>query len=267
MPNATVMGMGAVTTLPALPLRTRGLFIDAATEVDLTRQGRDRTGLGASFYDQGDITAGTLVLIDCDSTEDFTDQQITLTQRDQMPFSQYVQVICQGDVDEEALQGYVDVVERLTASAMLTRGLTVEVAGNLDLATASDSVGAGDDVADAIGLIEDGLGDRIANARGYIFVPLRYLSVAIGSGGVEVDASSPTNLFSPAGHVVISDAGHMDANLYGTGALGYSLTVAQPLSPRGPWRDPDTNEVKQGFTRTGVVLYNPDHAVRATVTA
>lgn len=265
MPNATVMGMGAVVALPTLPLRTRGLFIDAATPVDLVRQGRDRTGLGASFVDQGDITAGTLVLIDCDSTEDFTDQQITLTQQDQMPFSQYVQVICQGDVDEPVLQGYVDNLEKLTESAMLARGLTVEVSGNLDLAAQSDSVGAGADVSDAIGLIEDGLGERIANARGYIFVPLRYLSAAIGMGGVEVNAASPTNLLSPAGHIVISDAGHQDVNLYGTGFLGYSITDAQPLSPRGPWRDPDTNEVKQGFTRTGVVLYNPDHAVRATV--
>jgi hypothetical protein len=266
MPNATVLGIGPVVMLPQIPLRTRGLLIDAATEVDLTRANRDRTGAGASYMDQGVIDEGTLVFIDCDSTEDFTDQQIELTQRDQLPFSQYVEIICQGDVEDSTLQGYVDNVERLTESAMLARGLTVEVAGNLDLATQSTALAAGASPAEVVALIEDALGDRIANGRGIIMIPLSLLAEFLNSGGVEVDAASPTRLYSPAGHVVVSDAGHRDANVYGFGALGYSITPARPLSGAGPWRDPDTNEVKAGFQRTGIVLYNPDHAVRATLT-
>ena len=265
MPNATIMGMGPTVVLPQIPLRTRGLFIDAATEVDLTRAGTDRTRLGATFMDQGAITTGTLVLIDCDSTDDFTDQQIELTTLDQMPFTQYLQIVCQGDIDDATLQGYLDDAERLTASAMLARGLTVEVSGNLDLAAQSTSVGAGTGIAAAIGLLEDGLAERIGNGRGTILIPLERLSAAITAGGVEVDPASPTNLFSPAGHVVVSDAGHQDANLYGVGALGYSLTETRSISGSGPWRDPDTNEVKAGFERAGIVLYNPDHAIRATV--
>jgi hypothetical protein len=266
MPNATIMGMGPRTRLPQIPLRTRGLFIDAATPLDLVVAGTDRTGLGATYMDQGAITQGTLVLIDCDSTDDFSDQRIALTQRDQLPFTQYLEIVCQGDIDGATLQGYLDDVERLTTSAMLARGLTVEVSGNLDLAAQSTSVGAGTGIAAAIGLLEDGLAERIGNGRGTILVPLLLLAAAITAGGVEVDSASPTNLFSPAGHVVVSDAGHQDANLYGVGALGYSVTPARPLSGSGPWVDPDTNETKAGFSRTGLVAYNPAHAIRATVT-
>jgi hypothetical protein len=96
-------------------------------------------------------------------------------------------------------------------------------------------------------------------------IPLTLLAAALSNGGVTVDAASPTNLFSPAGHVVVSDAGHQDANLYGVGARGYSIAERQSLFGEGPWRDPDTNEVKAGFTRSAVVAFNPDHAVRATV--
>jgi hypothetical protein len=251
--------------LPTVELRTRGLFIDAATPVDLVREGTDRTGMGASYMSVGDIGPGTLVLIDCDSVEDFSDQQIVLTQRDQLPFSQYAQIVCTGDIDDATLTDAVATVARLTASAMLARGLTLEVSGNLDLAAQSDSVGAGTGIANAVGLVEDGLGDRIANGRGTIMVPLRLLAPAMADASVMDDPNSPTGLSSPAGHVVVSDAGHGDTNIYGVGALGYSLTEARSLSGADPWHDPDTNEVFAGFSRTGIVIYNPDHAVRATV--
>ena len=265
MPNATIMGMGAVTQLPQIPLRPWGLFTEMVPEIDLTRSGTNRVGFGATIMDKGDIVVGTLLAIDCDSTDDLNNDTIALTQRDQLPFTQTLFMSCTGDIDPETLNEQLDDVARLTRSAALVRALTAGVGTSLDLAGNSDSVGAGADMADAIGLVEDGLADRISNGQGYIFISPRQLAEAVSTNLIIVIGD---RLFSPAGHRVISDAGHQDANVYGTGSLAWSITDAKSLiGVLNAWLDIDNNIMSQGWQRTGLVLFNPDHAVRATITA
>lgn len=263
MPNATIMWLGPVVMLPPIPLRRRGLFVDNVPEVDLTREGVNRVGFGATIMGMGDVVIGTLITVDCESTEDFTDHTIVLTPHDQLPFTQYLEMTCTGEVADATLRDHLMEAARLTESAALTQALTVGITGLLALDSDSDSEGAGANITAAIGVIENGLAERISNGRGYIFIPPLAFAGAFAAGTVVWDGE---RFLSPLGHYVISDAGHTDTNLYGVGELGYAITAARFRTP-GPLVNPHTNVAIDGWERTGVVLFNPDHAVRATVSA
>ena len=257
-------GMEAVIELPQLGLRPWGLFTDVVPELDLVRQGTDRTGAGAKYMTRGDITPNAAD-VDCDIEENFLAREIELTERTQLPFSTFNMIRCSTvTIEADDLNQWVLEDARLLGSAALTRAATTQItAAHLNLADDSDSLAASTGVAAGIGAVEAGLGDRIGNGRGFIFIPLTLLPAAMGVAGVQVIGGK---LVSPAGHWVISDAGHgLDTTIYGTGAMGYSLLGFRLITGPNGNIEFDINRRTAIVQAYGVVAFNPDHSVKTVV--
>jgi len=261
----TVSNMGAEIALPRLELRPWGLFTQIVEEVDVVREDVDRTGFGAKWIVRGPYTPNA-VAVDCETEEAIDTREINLDTVEQMPFSSYDMLQCSsiGGLDMPEINAMLLADEEFTRSAALTLAITTQITpDHLNLLDDSTLLGAGTDIADAMGLIENGLGDRIANARGHIFVPLRLLAAAFDHSAVFLRDGE---LSSPAGHRVISDSGHgLDNHLFATGALAYSMTDPMLVTGDGHL-DRETNTLLSIWERKAFVAFNPLHSVRATVT-
>jgi len=261
----TVSTLGPEIFLPRLELRPWGLFTQVVSEVDMMRGDIDRTGFGAKWIVRNALTPNA-VPVDCDVEEAIDTREINLDTEETMPFSSFDMLQCStiGGLEMPELNRMLLADEELTRSAALTLAITTQITpDHLNLLDDSTLLGAGTDIADAMGLIEDGLGDRIANARGHIFVPLRLLAAAFDHSAVFLRDGE---LSSPAGHRVISDSGHgLNDHLFGTGSIAYSLTAPKMVTGEGHL-DRTTNTLLGIWQRYGVVAFNPLHSVRATVT-
>jgi hypothetical protein len=261
---AVPTGMEAVVELPRIELRPWGLFTDVVPELDLVRQGTDRTGAGAKFMTRGDITPNAEE-VDCVIDENFLEREIELTERVQLPFSTYNMIRCSTvTIEASDLNEWVLDDGRLLESAALTFAVTSSISpDHLNFAFDSDALAGGTDVVEVVGQVESGLGARIGNGRGFIFVPLLHLGAAIGGGAVE---NRDGILVSAGGHFVVSDAGHvMTDTVFGTGAMGYSLLGFRLITGPEGNLELSVNRRTAIVQAYGVVVFNPDHSVRSAI--
>lgn len=261
--TATVQGMGLTVRLPALELRSTGLFTQVVPQVDLVgSDGVDRTGMGAAWITR-DALGVTVAGIDdpCDIDSEITLDQIDLSQESTMPFAFNQTLSCStiGGLGMPEINAMLDSDFEAVRSEALMRGLTTVISADHLNFVAATSVGSGA-ILVALGLIEDGLGDRISNLRGHIFIPLTLLPAAVGSGAVKMVNGE---LVSPAGHKVISDAGHdSQTTLYATGAIAWALQAATSVREK---LDRNMNVLTGLRQHYAVVAFNPEHTIRATV--
>lgn len=258
-------GMGPEIRLPELPERPWGRFIDVVPQLDVTVDGTDRTPMGARWMaeaayspiiqdfdcealpaEEVEKQAGNLVLGETTSAAflSFNLFECSTLSGDMGPFFDYVQ------------RTFDSLVSEALAWAA-THALTGD---HLNLAANSTNLGASDSTVEAIARIESGLAQRISNKRGYVFIPVRRLAEAVSDGAVFLSGGQ---YVTPAGHFVISDAGHNnDGTFYGTGALGYSVTNPQDLS--GPEGQIDITRNTRRWLREnyGLIAFNPNHSVR-----
>jgi len=228
--------------------------------------GTSRIAMGVKFQTLGALSP-RIEAFDCpDGDDGFTAGSIDLTDREQPGFRIFdlietkLRCLLAGGDAGQVLKDNADL---LLSEALTTAATTQITADHLNLADDSTSVGSGAIVA-AMGLIEDGLADRISNAQGYIFVPITLLASAKSTGVVRlVDGA----LMSPAGHKVISDAGHgSQSTLYGTAQLAYALSGTEVRGGPGDYVfDPTNNTIAYLSETYGLVVFNPAFSVRATV--
>jgi hypothetical protein len=265
----TIEGLGIEIQLPDLLLRTRGLFTDVVPTVDMVYAGpdgtlADRTGFGARWMgrDAYDVLMDTIV--GCDEDDTFTSEEIDLVEQDTLPFSYATTMRCStiGGMGMPEINDWLDDDEMAIRSFAFAAAATT-TGTHLNLVDESTGLGAGADMAAAMGLIEQGLGQRIANLRGYVFVPLTLLTEAVNLGAVITEGGE---YVTPAGHRVIADAGHTAQNtLYGTGAMAWALSPPVPVVGNDGWFDRGRNRLVGVRQRYGLVAFNPLHSVSATV--
>lgn len=252
--------------LPELEDRPWGRFIDVVPMVDVTVQGTDRTPMGVKLMAEAAMEP---IVADFDCTYDVVVKDAGNLGYNEVSSSSFVvfnMLECStlsGDMSiagEYARRSARDLVSEALAFAATTQ-VSVD---HLNFADDSTDLGAAATIVDAIGLIEDGLGDRISNKRGFIFIPLRSLASAMAAGVVQRVGSS---LLSPAGHRVVADAGHDADVVFGAGQIGWSMTDARMLSGEDGQIDITRNTRTWLSESYGVIVFNPNHAVRSTLTA
>lgn len=266
-----ITGQGVEIRLPMMTSLPWGLFIDEVPRISIVDayEGRDRTLLGARFMAQGALSP-IIVDFDCEYIEDPEDEKtgnVTLEQREVVAFEFHNLFECSelsGDMSDFA--GMLRRTFEATASEALTFLATANTpSAHLNLATDSTALAASTSPTDAIGAVEKGLRDRISNLAGYIFVPPRQLAAAMAAGAVRL---MDGRLISPAGHTVISDAGHQgDGTFYGTGAMGYAVTNPEFIGNQGEMGELDrTRNIRRWLVENyGVVAFNPAWSVRTTL--
>ncbi len=259
-------GFGIEVSLPALPLRDVGLFTQVVPMIDTMFAGADRLGFGAKWLQRDALhTAVTTIADVCDPDSVIDVDEIDVSVGSTLPFGFNQSLRCStiGGLDQVEINAMLDSDEEATRSEALTRALTTSLGGDhLNFVDDSTAV-AGGTMQEAMGAIEQGLGQRISNLRGYIFVPLTLLGAARSSGGVRL---LDGYLVSPAGHLVVADAGHESQNtIYGTGAIGYAVSAPIQVMGGGFQLNRNTNVLTGVRARYGVIAFNPEHTVRSTV--
>jgi len=257
----TIQGMGIETTLPQLTLLPRGLFTQVVPQIDLTQEGADRTAFGAKYMTRGAL-APHVDDFGCD-TDDETTDEVTLDEREQLPFVFWDSMTCSTvAIEPDYLLDWLNADKNLTLSAALTLAATTQItADHLNLADDSTTVTASTGVTAGIGNIEAGLAGVIGNAKGYIFVSPTLIAPAVAAGAVLV---RDNRFESPRGHDVIADAGHGAENtIYGTGSMAWSVVDDSFGDPLQFSRA--QNRYRAEFRRYGLVLLNPAHSVKTVV--
>lgn len=261
--------MGPEITLPALEVRPWGLFTQVVDEhPPVIVDGAERSALGVKWinrdaYQYGAV--GTADPCDVDANDDLLANSLTLSADDTAPFQSFNSLACSviGGLEMAEINEMLQSDAEITRSAALVLGLTTAIsADHANLAADATDLGASASIIAAIGLIDDGLGDRIANGRGYVFIPLKLLAAAKAAGAIIMMDGT---LMTAAGHRVISDAGHRpESVIYGTGALTYRMGEARRVdNPDG--FTPATNMLRGTYVRYAWVAFNKNHAVKTTV--
>lgn len=270
---------GPEVFLPALQPRPWGRFLDAVPNIteqfidtnENTGETVNRTARGAKFMAEAALSP---IIVDytCGVDDDKTEGNLGLTLTEAAGFLSFNLLTCStlsGDLDP--LKNYVNRNFNATVSEALAYAATNPIsADHLNLADDSDVVSASTSLVDVIGAIEAGLAERISNEQGYIFISPRYLAAARSAAVLTFFNGT---LYTPSGHIVISDAGHRPYNVvYGTAGLGYSITNAEDLDSldhsgsvsRGS--EGNRNLVTWLKENYGLVVFNPNWSVRSTLT-
>lgn len=270
-------GMGPEIFLPELEERPWGRFIDVVPNIKdrLFVQGTDRTAAGARWMAEAPLSP-IIQDFDCDLVEvaEKVAGNISFDEVTTAAFLMFNMFECSelsGAQRMGELSDYVGRSLAAVASEALTWAATHALdADHLNLAVNSDALAASSSAVEAIGRIEAGLGQRISNKRGYIFVPLRHLAETMSESVVSVDNGT---LVSTAGHRVIADAGLNNASdFFGTGSIGWALRDDDSLGEGGFETGPAgvldrTRNIRRWLTETyGFVAFNPAHSVRTTYT-
>jgi hypothetical protein len=251
--------------LPAMRPRPWGRFIDVVPEIKVASDGVDRVARGAKWMAPADLTP-IVVDFSCGVDDDKDTGNLGLTETTTAAFLSFNLLTCStlsGDL--EPLAAYTEYAFAATISEALTIAATTQLsASHLNLATNSTALAANTNLTEVIATIELGLAQRISNEQGYIFISPRYLAAAVTSGVVSIINGV---LYSPGGHIVISDAGHRPYNvLYGTGALGYAISDTIQPSGRTGELDRTRNLVSWLSENYGLIAFNPAWSVKATLT-
>lgn len=258
-------GQGVEIYLPEMESLPWGLFTDVVPEIPVTDlyERRDRTAAGGKFMAPGALSP-IVQDFDCDTDDDKTGN-ITLSEEETA--AALIMNLWECSELSGDLRPGRDLMKQ-TFEATLSEALAFIAtspaisASHLNLTTNSTALAAPTDPTDAIGVIEDGLRERISNRRGHIFVPPRHLAYVMGDGSVFLRGDQ---LVSAAGHRVISDAGHVgDDTFFGTGSMGYSVREQDVTGDDGELDR--TRNIRSWLTEAyGVIFFNPAWSVRATI--
>jgi hypothetical protein len=220
-----VDGMGPLAPLPPLPLR-QGIFTDVVPELEgVFVDGANRVGMGAKWITRDALHVTVTALGDpCDwDAEPVTFDEIVLGTESTAAFSFHQTLSCStiGGMGMPEINQMLDSDYDAIRSEALMAGLTTNITGTTNFVSDSTSV-TGGTIVPSIAAIEDALADRISNLRGYIFVPITLLAPAVAAGAIKMINGQ---MQSPAGHLVVADAGHVAQNtLYGTGAIAWAIS-------------------------------------------
>lgn len=259
-------------SLPDTMPRPVGRFLDVAENVTAKWdiQGANRMLMGAKFMAPGPYSP-IVEDFDCDTDDDKSEGTVTQAEQVTSAFLMFNLFECStlsGTLEPEA-ELAVDVFRKALSEA-LTRGLMTQVSStHLNFADDSTALATASSAVEALATVEYGLAQRISNEQGYVFVSNRYFTPLYASGAIVLRDGMA---FTPLGHKVISDAGH-DAlgTIYGTGALGYATTDVTVLDGAGgqigggAFNRP-RNTIQWLVENYGIVVFNPQHTVRATWT-
>lgn len=261
--GTSLTSLGPETALPRPEARPWGRFVDAVPEISLVADGADRTCLGGVFM-APDAYSPTLLEINCSYEEaDAKTATQVLSEQYQPGAQAYNMFACSTLAARpgELAQLVADDADSVLSEALASLATVQLTADHLALDTDSTAVTGGADTAEAIAAVEAGLADVYSNNRGYIFVPVGRLASAIASGGVRLIGE---RLVSATGHLVISDAGHGNADvIYGTGAMAYSISPTETMS--SPTADISRNSLEWWRERCLAVFFNPAWSVSSTI--
>ena len=262
-----------VVDLPPLQLRQGNKFTDVA--VDISSQFKDgdtdRTARGASFMYLGQLQP-KVVPFWCGVDDDKSTTNLTFNKDGiSAAILSYAWFECSGlSGDLGWMPPMVDTTyEGLLSHALAFAATTIMLPPeHMSLPESATDVGNGSTILDSLGRVEDGLAGKASNYQGVIFVPIRNLAnlVSLGTFGEGPDGG----FISPAGHLVIADAGHQgDNTIYGTTQLGYALQTPIPStelnSPVAQFNRVH-NDIRWMAETYGLVVFNPAHTVRSTLT-
>ncbi len=263
--GGVAVNIGIEVQLPELELRTYGLFDQVVPRLSFEQAGADRIGFGAKWMERDPYDIMIDTIAGCSVDDSFSAEEVTLEENSTVAFSFADIISCStiGGLDAAEINRRLDDDEDALRSFALASAATVAISGDhLNLAVNSTSV-TGGDIVDTIGNIEQALGQRIANLRGHILVPLTLLGAAMQMSVVRQVGNT---LLSPAGHKVIADAGHGPQNIvFGVGQMAWGMSPPIPVTGDGLWLDRSTNKLTGARQRYGIVVFNEQQAVRATV--
>lgn len=233
---ALITAMAPVVRLPALPLRTRGLFADVIPMVDTTVNGVNRLSFGARYWAPSIVASLEPVAFDCDNDEGPYEPAITFDGSGEAtnvdPWTATAGVTCSTiplDGDESLADIALDEV-RMALSATLARAATSTAVTTVNLSDAAVDAGDWGDVGDALEALEASMATLIGNRRGYIIMPVSALAKAVDANAVRIAGDL---LETPSGHLVVADAGAAVDKIYGVGQIGWSVVDPRLIDENG----------------------------------
>lgn len=261
-----------VVDLPPLRLRPANKFTDVARDISAQFKdgGIDRTARGASFMYLGQLQPKVAPFW-CNIDDDKSTTNITLNKDGKaaaiLSYSWFQCSGLSGDL------GWMPPLVETTYEGLISHALAFAATTimlppeHMSLAKSAADVGNGSTILDALGRVEDGLAERASNYQGVVFVPIRSLAnlVSLGTFGEGADGG----FITPAGHLVIADAGHQgDNTIYGTTQLGYAIQTgidtSELNSPVAQFNRVH-NDVRWLAETYGLVVFNPAHTVKSTL--
>lgn len=263
---ALIEAMASAYTLPGLPLRDVGLFVDGIPTVNTVIEGADRRSFGGRFWGPSISPVLTPNEFDCETDEDLS-ADMTLNGSDAfMPWTVTAGITCStvppDDTGPSLLEMSLDEV-RKSLSASLAFAATQTSPTFVNLSDSATDLGGYGTAADTFQAIEEGLADEIGNRRGYIIMNVGLLAKALDAGAVE---RLGTALRTPSGHIVIADAGALAGVVYGVGQIAYSMSDARLVDPNGSL-DITRDTITYLAQAEGLIVYNPATVVSAEAPA
>jgi hypothetical protein len=258
--------------LPPLRPRPANLFTDVAVDISsqLKSDGVERTARGARFMYLGQLQP-IVKPFWCNVDDDKSTTNITMNNQGvSAAFLSYAWFQCSGlSGDLGWMPPMVEMAqESLISHALAFAATTIMLPGeHMSLAESATDVGNGSTILDSLARVEDGLAEKASNAQGVVFIPIRQLAnlVSLGTLGEGPDKGYLT----PAGHRVISDAGHQgDNTIFGTTQLGYATQSPDPedLNDYVAQFNRVHNDIRWLAETYGLVVFNPAHTVKSTLT-
>lgn len=257
---ALISAMAPVVRLAALPLRSRGLFMDVIPQVDTSVGGVDRMSFGVRYWTPSIVPSLEPTAFDCVTPEGQYTPGINFDgARDATivdPWTATAGITCSTiplDAGPSLAEMALDEV-RMALSATLARAATSPAAVTWNLSDSAVDAGSWGNVADAIEALEAEMAALIGNRRGYIVMPVSALAKAVEASAVLVSGEM---LETPSGHLVVADAGAAVDRFYGVGQIGWSLTDTRLIDNNG-----HLNLTRDTVTflaqAEGVVVFNQD---------
>jgi hypothetical protein len=261
---AIIPTMAPAIRLPALPLRSRGLFVDTIPAVDTTIDGVDRLSFGARYWGPSISPLLAPVAFDCDYAEEPLDDHLpTITFSEATPVDPWTVtagIRCSTfplDPGDGSLQEVALDEVRKSISATVAFAATSTTVTTVNLSDVADSQGSYDNVADALEILEDAMALKIGNRRGYIILPVSVLAKAIDARAVML---ADGGFETPSGHLVVADAGAVSGKFWGVGQIGWSVTDTRLIDDNGSLNI-SRNTLTYTAQAEGIVVFNPDHVV------
>lgn len=261
-------GFGPVISLPLPPLRPWATFLDVVGVLPLEGEDAKRWPLGVTFQ-PFNVTPLFLNDADCvpqdvQAAHEFTDA-VT-----QPAFSIYDALTCTAlsKTDEELRAEIEDRWPRLLSEALAREFLTGTASGGHSLQDDDTALAASATVLAAISLLEDTL-DVLLNGQGMIHMSTRALAYGVNNGVVKLVGD---NYMTPAGHLVVADAGYNGASssteeIYATGPVYYRVTERNDLSTTNSSVLDRTRNILTVYEEAyGLIVFDPAHVWSTTTT-
>lgn len=229
---ALISAMAPTIRLPALPLRSRGLFVDTIAAVDTTVDGIERLSFGANFWGPTIDPLLTPTAFDCETEESYSADGSFIAGTGVDPWVITSGITCSAlplDPPDDLSEIIKDEV-RKSISASLAFAATSPAVTTVNLSDVAVDAGSWTVVADAFEALEASLATLIGNRRGHIIMPVSVLAKAIDARAVML---SDDGFETPSGHVVVADAGAVAGKIWGVGQIGWSMTDPRLIDENG----------------------------------